>query len=474
MAARREPSLYTEPIEWIKQRLERTTWQEWNVAGYKLTLPERFVSPLSFLGMLTTVAFLMLGITGALLMLYYQPLFLLNNNGTVAQTPFTSVQRINDVVPFGLWLRNLHYQLSNAMVLLAFLHLFYQYFAGRYKLRYEVLWVTGMIFGTVTILEAFTGYDLIESVRAQLAINIGKALMQSSPVIGPAIFELMRGSGIADLLIRFYAAHVFLIPLLMILLMTLHLPRALIVDIPVISMVLGMIFIIAGLFPVELGVQFSPVGEVGITTPEWYLTALFAFLRTGIDRFFAGVLLPTIIIVIFLVVPFLDIGRKLSMRDRPFWVALGVMAAAEFLLTTVWGFRAGDIISPLNDQSLKTLPIGVAVFFGAQAILAVASYLLVYAIVKRQKARLAQPRSGTPAKRPQPYSLSRIEYQMILFGVIGFQILFDIFAYFAYAKGYSNIALAEIGAALVGFGIVYHMFRVGRVIESKLAAVVVR
>lgn len=63
---------------------------------------------------------------------------------------------------------------------------------------------------------------------------------------------------------------------------------------------------------------------------------------------------------------------------------------------------------------------------------------------------------------------------MILFGVIGFQVLFDIFAFLAYAKGYSNIALAEIGASLVGFGIVYHMFRVGRVIESKLASVIVK
>ncbi len=469
MAARREPSLYREPIEWLEQRLERTI-----LFGFKFTFTERFVSPLSFLGMLTTVAFLFLGITGALLMLYYQPLFLLSNSGNVTQTPFTSMQRINSIVPFGDWLRNLHYQLSNAMVLLAFLHLFYQYFAGRYKLRYEALWVTGMLFGAITILEAFTGYDLIMSVRAQLAINIGKALMQVSPVIGPPIFELMRGSGIADLLIRFYAAHVFIFPLIMILLMSLHLPRALIVDVPVISMVLGSIFIIAGLFPVELGVQFSPVGEVGITTPEWYLTALFAFLRTGIDRFFAGVLLPTIVIIIFLIVPFLDVGRRLTMRDRPFWVALGVMAASEFLLTTVWGFRAGDIISPLSDANLNSLPIGVAIFFGAQAILAIASYLFVYAIVKRQKARMAQPRPPTTAPKAKPYSLSRSEYQMILFGVLAFQVLFDVFAFLAYARGYSNIALAEIGAALVGFGIVYHMMRIGRTLEAKLSAVIVK
>jgi quinol-cytochrome oxidoreductase complex cytochrome b subunit len=53
------------------------------------------------------------------------------------------------------------------MVLLALLHLSYQLFSGRYKLKNELIWVTGVIFGLVTILEAYSGYDLIVNVRAQ-------------------------------------------------------------------------------------------------------------------------------------------------------------------------------------------------------------------------------------------------------------------------------------------------------------------
>jgi len=58
------------------------------------------------------------------------------------------------------------------MVMLAILQMYYQYLSGRYKIRNEILWVTGVILGTVTILEAFTGYDIIFSERAELAISI--------------------------------------------------------------------------------------------------------------------------------------------------------------------------------------------------------------------------------------------------------------------------------------------------------------
>src|SRR5947208_7852125 len=80
------------------------------------------------------------------------------------------------------------------MVLLAVMHMFYQYFAGRYKLRYEILWVTGIILGVVTIIEAYTGYDLIFNIRGQLAINIGQTLTYYTPVLGANLAQIDRKS----------------------------------------------------------------------------------------------------------------------------------------------------------------------------------------------------------------------------------------------------------------------------------------
>jgi len=65
------------------------------------------------------------------------------------------------------------------------------------------LWVTGVILGTVTILEAFTGYDIIFSDRAELAISIAASLTNSIPVAGPMIRELAYGAGFHDFVLRF-------------------------------------------------------------------------------------------------------------------------------------------------------------------------------------------------------------------------------------------------------------------------------
>ena len=125
-------------IYWIWNELDRTIF-----TGIKFSFPARFVSPFGFLGMLTFVVFITLGVTGALLMFYYEP---------IMTRSWDSVAFINNEVPFGFHLRNLHYHGSNAMVMLAILHMYYQYFSGRYKIRNEILWVTGVILGTVTCL----------------------------------------------------------------------------------------------------------------------------------------------------------------------------------------------------------------------------------------------------------------------------------------------------------------------------------
>src|SRR6476469_10669632 len=117
--------------------------------------------------MLTFVVFTILGITGAFLMLWYEP---------ILDRAWDSVSKINDTIPYGFHMRNIHYHASNAMVMLAILHMYYQFFSGRYKIRNEILWVSGIIIGVLTILEAFTGYDIIFSELAVLPISIASSL----------------------------------------------------------------------------------------------------------------------------------------------------------------------------------------------------------------------------------------------------------------------------------------------------------
>lgn len=440
-------------IDWLNQRLERTIF-----LGLKFTLPRKFVSPLGFLGFLTFTTFAILGISGALLMLYYSPYVFFNSVTGAVQSPYDSVQLINNTYPFGSVLRNIHYHASNAMVLLAVAHMFYQYFSGRYKLRYEVLWVTGIIIGILTIIEAYTGYDLLLNVRGMLAINIGRALARSSPFVGPMAFRLMAGTGLADLILRFYSVHVFIFPMIMILIMMVHFPRYLVLDIPVVSMVSGVIMVVGGLFPVELGAKFIPTAEAGITMPEWYLTGMYAIIRTGIDKFVAGVVIPMIFVVVFLVIPFLDTSRKLSIRDRPFYTAMGVAGLGQLALTTVWGFRANDIFLALD--SIPQLEINQYVFFGSVVFIGAAAYAGTYVWFKAT----APPPGARPThgrKQFPLYKLTSNEWRAVVISLLGFQVLFDVYSAQAFLSGFKNVVLLQIGVGLIAFGILAHLYRIG-------------
>ena len=158
-------------LKWIYAGVERTIFM-----GLKFTLPGRFVSPLGFLGMLTFVLFIILGITGALLMLFYEP---------ELDRAWKSVQTINDVIPYGFHIRNIHYHASNAMVMLALLHMYYQYFSGRYKIRNEILGVTGILEVYLQFWKHLLEYYIIFSERAELAISIAALLTNSIPILGP-------------------------------------------------------------------------------------------------------------------------------------------------------------------------------------------------------------------------------------------------------------------------------------------------
>ena len=181
-------------------------------------------------------------------MLWYEP---------ILDRAWNSVQNINDTIPYGFHIRNIHYHASNAMVMMALLHMYHQYFSGRYKIRNEILWVTGIIIGVLTILEAFTGYDIIFSERAELAISIAAFANQLDTCAGVDMREAFFGAGFHDFILRFYTFHVFMLPIALLGLMVFHFPRFMVFDVPMVMAISGAIILTGGVFPVGLGSAFS-------------------------------------------------------------------------------------------------------------------------------------------------------------------------------------------------------------------------
>jgi ubiquinol-cytochrome c reductase cytochrome b subunit len=436
-------------FRWVYAGVERTIFM-----GMKFTFPGRFVSPLGFLGMLTFVIFIILGITGALLMLWYEP---------ILDRAWNSVQKINDTIPYGFHIRNIHYHASNAMVMMALLHMYYQYFSGRYKIRNEILWVTGIILGVMTILEAFTGYDIIFSERAELAISIAASLTNSIPIMGPQMREAFFGAGFHDFILRFYTFHVFMLPIALLGLMVVHFPRFLVFDVPMVMAIAGAIMLTGGVFPVGLGLPFKPDVPPGITVPEWYLTGLYAFLRTMYDKFVTGVAWPGLFIFALLIIPFVDKYKKFSWKDRPLITAIGITSLAQIIVTTYWGFYIDP--NP-NKALLERLVIDPIFFYVVMILLVPLSFGFTYMMIKLAKHAEAnaklQPKKGGKGA----INITQKWLYALFVVLLAFQVYLNIAAYYAVLQGMKNYSLFIIGIIMLVFAAMFHLYRYGRALAK--------
>jgi ubiquinol-cytochrome c reductase cytochrome b subunit len=165
-------------------------------------------------------------------------------------------------------------------------------------------------------------------------------------------------------------------------LMVVHFPRFLVFDVPMVMAISGAIMLTGGVFPVGLGLPFEPEVPPGITVPEWYLTGLYAFLRTMYDKFITGVAWPGLFIFALLIVPFIDKYKKFSWKDRPIITAVGITSLAQIIVTTYWGFY---IDPDRNKALLERLVIDPIFFYLVMILLIPLSFGFTYMMIKLAK-----------------------------------------------------------------------------------------
>ncbi len=168
-----------------------------------------------YLGALTLGTFLLLVITGVLLMLYYHP--------SVPQA-YADMKDLQFVVSDGMFLRNLHRWSAHAMVLLAFAHMFRVFYRGAYRPPREFNWVVGVVLLLITLLLSYTGYLLPWDQLSFWAITVGSNISSFVPLVGGKIRFLMLGGHQvnANALLRFYVLHCVILPLAAVLFVMVH------------------------------------------------------------------------------------------------------------------------------------------------------------------------------------------------------------------------------------------------------------
>jgi quinol-cytochrome oxidoreductase complex cytochrome b subunit len=167
------------------------------------------------LGFLSFYLFLVLTLTGALLMLYYVP---------STELAYQSMQELATEVNFGILFRNLHKWSAEAMVLVVFLHMLRVFYTGAYKAPREFNWGIGVILMIVTLLLSFTGYLLPWDQLSYWAVVVGSNIGGEAPFLGNATRTALIGGATVgqETLIRFYVLHVMILPLALAFLVAIH------------------------------------------------------------------------------------------------------------------------------------------------------------------------------------------------------------------------------------------------------------
>lgn len=167
------------------------------------------------LGLISLFLFLILTITGVLLMFYYVP--------STTQA-YDRMLDLRGSVAFGVFLRNMHRWSAHGMVAAVFLHMCRVFFTGSYKKPREFNWVIGVMLFLLTLFLSFTGYLLPWDQLAFWAITVGTAIAGYAPVFGEEIRFLLLGDTTVgqEALLRFYVLHVAVLPLVTTLLIAIH------------------------------------------------------------------------------------------------------------------------------------------------------------------------------------------------------------------------------------------------------------
>ena len=165
------------------------------------------------LGGLSFTAFLILIVSGILLALYYTP---------EPNNAYNSIIFIEENVSGGKYIRNLHRFASNTFLVLIFLHILRVIYTGAFLSR-KYNWVIGLFLLFFSIFTGYTGYLLPMDQLAFWATQTGAELIKILP-FGDYIYNILIPDGIGGrlTLIRFYALHIIILPISIIILSFIH------------------------------------------------------------------------------------------------------------------------------------------------------------------------------------------------------------------------------------------------------------
>ena len=300
-------------------------------------------------GVLSTVVLVIQLFTGLFLTMSYKP---------SVQEAFDSVEYIMRSVEWGWLIRYMHSTGSSFFFIVVYLHMFRAMLYGSYKKPRELIWIIGMLIYFCLMAEAFFGYLLPWGNMSYWAAGVIVNLFTAIPVIGETLAEWIRGDYyISDITLnRFFAFHVFALPIALIALVVAHIlalhhvgsnnPDGIEIkdykdeegkpvdgvafhpyhtSKDLVGITIFLIFYCAAIFfAPEMGGLFLEVDNFEpanpLQTPEhivpaWYYTPYYAILRAVPNKLMGTIILVSAVLC-FVLLPWLDKCKVKSIRYR--------------------------------------------------------------------------------------------------------------------------------------------------------------
>jgi len=370
------------------------------------------------LGEIALYSFIMLLLTGTFLALFFDPSMQeVRYNGSY--TPLRGIEmsrayetslNLSFDVRGGLFLRQLHHWSALLFMAAILVHMLRVFFTGAYRKPREANWVIGIGLFIFGFLEGFAGYSLPDDALSGTGLRIADAIMLSIPVVGTWVATSLFGGEFPGhvILDRLYIAHVFLIPLLILGLITVHM--ALLVKqkhtqwpgpgrtnrnvvgvrmFPAFAakaggfnmIVFGVLALLAGLFQINPIWIFGPYKAAVVSAasqPDWYVMFLDGSTRlmppwelrihvaghgyTLPPLFWPTVVLPGILFTLAALWPFIETRFTKDRsthyllqrpRDNPNRTGLGMMALSFYVVLLLSG--GNDVIADKFDISLNAM-----------------------------------------------------------------------------------------------------------------------
>ena len=185
------------------------------------------------LGEIALVAFIVLVLTGIFLTMFYRPttdptIYTGTNevfSGQELPAAFESIVRLSYDVPGGLLFRRLHRAAAHLFVATIILHLLRVLLTGAFRRPREINYHVGVVLLLLSFATGFTGYSLPYDALAGTGIRVAYSMALSIPYIGDNVTFWIFGGQFptGDVIPRFFVLHVLILPLLIMGLIGAHL-----------------------------------------------------------------------------------------------------------------------------------------------------------------------------------------------------------------------------------------------------------